>query len=79
MDTNPLDMSQFSSTLPEAKELAMDAMDAGLVPYLTSSPGVGKSKTLQSIAEEYNLLFIDIRLAYYDPVAINGFPVVSGN
>lgn len=62
-----------------AKELVVDAIKAGLVPMLTSSPGIGKSDTVHSIAKEFNLKVIDVRLAQVDPVELNGFPSLNGD
>lgn len=51
------------------------AFQAGLVPMLHGSPGIGKSALMASIAKEFNLELIDIRLAQIDPTELNGFPV----
>lgn len=57
-----------------ARELVIDCMNAGLVPLVKSSPGMGKSAIIHEIAKERNLKVIDIRLAQLDPVELNGFP-----
>ena len=60
-----------------APELILDVLKAGLVPYVASSPGIGKSAIAKQIAEEYSLELIDVRLAGYDPTSIDGFPMVN--
>lgn len=49
-------------------------MLARLVANVTASPGVGKSDIVRSIAEEYDLLLIDFRLAQCDVTDLNGLP-----
>jgi hypothetical protein len=63
-------------TLAEVKELLKDAFRAHITPQLVSSPGVGKSAIIQEIADEWNLLLIDIRLTEYDPTELNGYPFI---
>lgn len=45
-----------------------------LVPIIRSSPGMGKSELLQSIADEYELMLIDFRLGQADITDLNGLP-----
>lgn len=66
-------------TLMEAPELLKDVMEGGHVPYLRSSPGIGKSSVAKQIAKEWNLCFIDLRLAGADPTDLNGFPAFVDN
>lgn len=66
------------STL-NVKELIVDALVADLVPFISSSPGIGKSDICRAIAQEYNLFLIDLRLASMDPTDISGFPSLNGN
>ena len=63
-------------TMAEAPALVMDILAAGLVANLLSSPGVGKSNLAKQIAEGNNLELIDIRLSFYDPSDLNGFPFI---
>ncbi len=67
-------MSQFSMTPTEVKNGVIECMQAGLVPFVTGSPGVGKSAIMKQIAEEYNLFLIDIRLSTYAPEDLTGLP-----
>ena len=64
-------------TPKEAPELIQDVLKANLVPFIGSSPGLGKSSIAKQIAENYNLELIDVRLAGYDPTSIDGFPMVN--
>ena len=60
-----------------AKKMLQNVLAAGLVPFLQSSPGIGKSSIVREIAKEYNLELIDIRLAQVDPTELNGFPTIN--
>ena len=61
----------------QAKEAIIDCIKAKLVPFLTGSPGMGKSSIIHEIAEEYNLEIIDVRLSQCDPSDLLGFPSVD--
>lgn len=64
------------------KQFVRDAtkvLKAGRVPYILSSPGMGKSSLAKQIAKKFNLKFIDIRLAQCTPEDLNGFPMRVGN
>lgn len=43
------------------------------------APGLGKSTIIRSLAEEYGVNFIDVRLAQREPVDIRGLPVPTAN
>jgi MoxR-like ATPase len=60
-----------------AKKMIQSVLSAGLVPFLQSSPGLGKSSIVREIAKEYDLQLIDIRLSQVDPTELNGFPAIS--
>lgn len=62
--------------LHQAGILCKDVLIAGLVPALISSPGLGKSALAKMIAKEFRLYLIDVRLSYYDPADLNGFPMI---
>jgi MoxR-like ATPase len=49
-------------------------MKCGLVPFIQSSPGIGKSSIVKQIAKEYNLKLIDLRLSTCDPTDLTGLP-----
>lgn len=54
-------------------------LDAGLVPLLIGSPGIGKSQIYQQIADKFKLKLIDVRLSQADPTDLMGFPTIVGN
>ena len=62
-------------TPKEARSSIMRCFNAGLVPFLQSSPGLGKSSLIRSIAEEYNLKLIDVRLSQQAPEDLLGLPM----
>lgn len=47
---------------------------ANVVPFIQSSPGVGKSSVVQQFAAKHNLKVIDLRLASSDPTDLSGLP-----
>jgi hypothetical protein len=51
-----------------------DILPAGLVPFVHSSPGMGKSAMMHSIADEYQLQLIDHRLSTSTPEDLSGLP-----
>lgn len=61
----------YTVTPRKARELIVDIMSAGLVPYIHGSPGSGKSAIMRSIADEYNLQLIDHRLSTSEPTDLN--------
>lgn len=68
-------MSEFYRCTPrQVKGFVVDCIQAGLVPYVQSSPGTGKSAIMQQIADEYELSLIDHRLSTSDPTDLSGLP-----
>ena len=63
-------------TLTECKELVLDTLKVGLVPMVTSHPGIGKSAMARAIADELGLELIDVRLSQSDPTDLCGFPQI---
>lgn len=59
-----------------AEEYVVDCIEAGLVPFLKGSPGIGKSALIKAVAEKFNLKVIDQRLSQCDPTDMNGFPAI---
>jgi len=55
-------------------EAIKETLQAGLVPVVKASPGVGKSWINQQIAKDFNLKLIDFRLTTADPTDLQGFP-----
>jgi len=62
----------------ELKEAIIHVLQAGLVPYITSSPGLGKSDVTKGIAKQFNWEVIDLRLTQCDSTDLLGFPVHDG-
>lgn len=48
------------------------AMTAGRVPFVKSSPGMGKTAIVNKIAKDFQLEMIDCVLSLRDPVDLNG-------
>lgn len=67
-----IDHTQLQSEL-------VDCLSNGLVPYITSSPGVGKSDAVHQFAKTYNLKLIDLRLSQCTPEDLQGFPMREGD
>lgn len=70
-------MSEFSIytvTPRQSRILVRDALYAGLVPYLHSSPGIGKSSIMATVANDLNLAVIDHRLSTSGPEDMSGLP-----
>lgn len=66
-------MSELYSCTPRTirKHIAR-CLDVGLVPFVQSSPGMGKSSIAKSIAKEANLQIIDHRLSTSEPTDMSG-------
>jgi MoxR-like ATPase len=65
--------------ISSAKELVYDVLKAKLVPFLQSSPGIGKSSLAKQLAEENDLELIDVRLSQLDPTDLSGLPFRKGD
>lgn len=66
--------SLFTCTPRQIRAFMIDAMNAGLVPFVQSSPGIGKSSITASIAQEFNAHLIDHRLSTSVPEDMSGLP-----
>ena len=68
-------MSELYTCTPrKAKEFIIDCVTSGLVPFVQSSPGIGKSSIMREIANEHNLKMIDHRLSTSEPSDLTGLP-----
>ncbi len=67
----------MKSSINKVKSLVALAMMAGLVPMIHGSPAIGKSAVTHSLAREYNLKLIDMRLSQCEPTDLLGFPFVN--
>lgn len=63
-----------SCTVGQLPELIEDAVTAGLVPFIKSSPGVGKSSVVHQFAKKHNLKVIDHRMSTSTPEDLTGLP-----
>lgn len=60
---------------PDEAYAAMETcLRAGLVPYIQSSPGLGKSSLAKQLATKWNLKLIDHRLSTSAPEDLSGLP-----
>jgi hypothetical protein len=64
----------YTCTPRQVREYTLDAISAGLVPFIKSSPGMGKSSIVRSIAEEVNCHLTDHRLSTSAPEDLTGLP-----
>ena len=61
-------------TPSQVKEAIVTCMKARLVPFIQSSPGMGKSSIVKDVAWEYGLKMIDLRLSSLEPTDLQGLP-----
>lgn len=64
----------YRSTPRQIRKHVIDCIAAGLVPFVQSSPGMGKSTIMRSIAKEYRLKLIDHRISTSAPEDATGLP-----
>lgn len=57
-----------------ARKYVERCLKVGLVPFLQSSPGIGKSSIMKAVAEFFNLKLIDHRLSTSPPEDMSGLP-----
>lgn len=69
----------YRVTPRKARNFIVRCLFAGLVPILTSSPGMGKSSIIDSISNEYNLQLIDHRMSTSVPEDMTGLPRFDEN
>ena len=67
----------YAVSITQRAELTADALGAGLVPFLHSSPGCGKSSIIKQVAKDFNLKLIDLRLSTIDSVDLSGMPMID--
>lgn len=67
----------FNLSPSQAKACVETCMKARLVPFLVSSPGMGKSSIVKEIADEYSLKLIDCRLSSMEPTDLQGLPWIQ--
>jgi hypothetical protein len=64
----------YRCTPRQTRAFVKEILEAGLVPFVQSSPGMGKSTIMRSIAKELNLKLIDHRLSTSAPEDLSGLP-----
>lgn len=64
----------YRCTPRQVRKFVTECLLAQLVPYVQSSPGMGKSSIMTSIAAEHNLKMIDHRLSTSEPTDMTGLP-----
>jgi len=66
--------SLYTCTPRQTKEFIIDCMKENLVPFVRSSPGMGKSAIYAQIADELELELVDHRLSTSVPEDLTGLP-----
>jgi len=69
-------MEHFVTNFTQTREIVVLALQSKLVPLVLGAPGEAKSSMARSIAEEFNLEYVDIRLTQKEPQDLNGFPEI---
>lgn len=64
----------YRSSPRQIRSYVIECFEAGLVPYIQSSPGMGKSSIVKQIAQESGLHLIDHRLSTSAPEDLSGLP-----
>ena len=73
-------MDNFYTCTPrQLKNILATVLGAGLVPFIQSDPGMGKSSIVQQLAKEYGLKVIDHRLSTSAPEDLSGLPRFDAN
>src|SRR5690554_4114819 len=67
-------MTTFKCTPRQTRRFTVHILQAGLVPYIQSSPGMGKSAIVRDIANEFDMELIDVRLSTCAPTDLTGLP-----
>lgn len=68
-------LSELTEVPPSvAKQYILDCLQAGIVPFVTGSPGIGKSQIIREIADEMKWKVIDHRLSTSDVCDMMGLP-----
>ena len=66
----------FEVNAVELEECLTEDLKAGLTPMVSSSPGMGKSDIIRTIARKFKLKVIDFRVSQCEPVDMQGYPGV---
>lgn len=66
--------NMFKCKPRQARKFIIECIQAGLVPFLQSSPGIGKSSITHRIGKDFSLAVIDHRLSTSEPTDMTGLP-----
>lgn len=69
----------YRCTPRQVRAFVLDCLSAGLVPFIQSSPGMGKSAIVKSVFEQFRLFLIDHRLSTSAPEDLSGLPRFDEN
>jgi hypothetical protein len=64
----------YRCTPRQVREFVTDCIQANLVPFVQSSPGMGKSSIVSQVADHWGLHLIDHRLSTSQPEDLSGLP-----
>ena len=67
----------FEVNAVELEECLTEDLRAGLTPMVSSSPGMGKSDIIRTVAKTFSLKIIDFRVSQCEPVDMQGYPGVT--
>lgn len=69
--SNAIEHETLKISPKQAIGFVTSCLAAKLVPYLAGSPAIGKSAIARFVAEQFNLVLIDMRLSQCDPTDLN--------
>ena len=64
----------YRATPRQVRKYTERCLMKNVVPFIRSSPGMGKSQIVKSIAKDFNLKVIDQRISTSNPVDFSGLP-----
>jgi len=67
----------MNTSISKARQLVIALMQSNVPVNLISSPGLGKSDLIRSIADEFKLKLIDLRLSTCDVTDLTGLPNIN--
>jgi hypothetical protein len=70
---------KYTLSPSKIREEILEMFSLGLVPYVRSSPGLGKTSIYHQIAKDYNLKLIDLSVGTATPEDFMGYPHKVGN
>jgi MoxR-like ATPase len=70
-------LSAYTCTPRQIRKHVIRCIQAGLVPFIQSSPAMGKSAIVRSIADQFNLHVIDHRMSASTPEDFSGLPKLT--